>query len=145
MLCYVLLHCAVLLCLVCPSCLTLCDPMDCTCQAPLEGILQARILKWVAIPSPGDLPSPGIKPRSPALQADSLPAEPPERPKNPGVGSLSLLQGNFPAQESNGGLRHCRWTLYQVSYLESPIPLMTPTSVLQALNCPGIRVMLVSK
>ena len=51
-------------------CPTLCDPMDYT----VHGILQARILEWVA-PSPGDLPNPGIKPRSPALQADSLPAE----------------------------------------------------------------------
>ena len=46
-------------------------------------------------PSPGDLPDPGIKPRSPALQADSLPAEPPEKPKNTGVGSLSFLQWIF--------------------------------------------------
>ena len=44
-------------------------------------------------PSPGDLPNPGIKPRSPALQMDSLPAEPQGKPKNTGVGSLSLLQG----------------------------------------------------
>ena len=43
----------------------------------VHGSLQARILEWVAIPSPGDLPDPGIEPRSPALQADSLPAEPP--------------------------------------------------------------------
>ena len=43
-------------------------------------------------PSPGDLPNPGIKPRSPTLQADSLPAEPPGKPKNTGVGSVSLLQ-----------------------------------------------------
>ena len=40
----------------------------------VHGILQARILEWVAISSPGDLPDPGVKPRSPALQADSLPA-----------------------------------------------------------------------
>ena len=40
------------------------------------GILQARILEWVAHPSPGDLPDPGIEPRSPALQADSLLSEP---------------------------------------------------------------------
>ena len=52
-------------------------------------------------PSPGDLPNPGIEPRSPALQADSLPTEPPGKPQNPGVGSLSLLQGIFPTQESN--------------------------------------------
>ena len=38
----------------------------------VHGILQARILKWVAFPSPGDLPNPGIKPGSHALQADSL-------------------------------------------------------------------------
>ena len=43
----------------------------------VHGILQARRLEWVAFPSPGDLPNPGIKPRSPALQADSLPSEPP--------------------------------------------------------------------
>ena len=41
-------------------------------------------------PSPGDLSNPGIKPRSPTLQADSLPAEPQGKPKNTGVGSLSL-------------------------------------------------------
>ena len=43
-------------------------------------------------PSPGDLPNPGIKPRSPALQVYSLLAEPQGKPKNTGVGSLSLLQ-----------------------------------------------------
>ena len=58
---------------------TLCNPMDYT----VHGILQARILEWVAFPfsrgspQPGDL---GIGPRSPALQADSLPAEPQGKP-----------------------------------------------------------------
>ena len=62
-------------------------------QAPLStGVLQARILEWVAMPSSRDLPNPGIEPRSPALQADSLPSEPPGKPKNTGVGSLSLFQ-----------------------------------------------------
>ena len=42
----------------------------------VHGILQARILEWVDFPSPGDLLNPGIKPRSPTLQVDSLPAEP---------------------------------------------------------------------
>ena len=48
----------------------------------VQGILQARILEWVAFyfPSPGDLPNPGIEPRSPTLQVDSLPAEPPGKP-----------------------------------------------------------------
>ena len=59
-------------------------------------ILQARLLEWVVFPSPGDLPNPGIEPRSPTLQVDSLPSEPQEKPQNTGVGSLSLLQGIFP-------------------------------------------------
>ena len=60
-------------------CPTLCDPMDYT----VHGILQARILEWIAFPfsrgsfpSPGDLPNPGIEPRFPALQVESLSAEP---------------------------------------------------------------------
>ena len=57
-----------------------------------------------------------IKPSSPALQAGSLPSEPRGKPKNTGVGSLSLLQGIFPTQEPNWGLPHCRWILYQLSY-----------------------------
>ena len=71
---------------------------------------------WVPSPSPGDLPNPGIEPESPTLQADSLPSEPPGKPKNTRVGSLSLLQGIFPTQESNWGLLHCRQILYQLSY-----------------------------
>ena len=71
-------------------------------------------------PSPGDLPNPRIEPRSTALQADSLPAEPPGKPKNTEVGSLSLFQQIFPSQESNWGLLHCRQILYQLSYQGSP-------------------------
>ena len=67
-------------------------------------------------PNPGIEPKPGTEPRSPTLQADSLPAEPPGKPKNTGVGSLSLLQGLFPTQESNQGLQLCRQILYQLSY-----------------------------
>ena len=67
----------------------------------------------------GDLPNPGIESRSPALWADSLPAEPQGKPKNTGVGSLSLLQQIFPTQ----GLLHCRWILYQLSYERSPTHL----------------------
>ena len=63
--------------LVAQSCPTLCDPMDCSLPgSSVHGILQARVLEWVALPSPGDLPNPGIELRSPALQADSLPTEP---------------------------------------------------------------------
>ena len=92
-------------------CLTLCDPMDYT----VHGILQVRILECVPFPSPGDLPNPGIEPRSPALQVDSLPAGPQGKPKNTGVSSLSLLQRIFPTQESNQGLLHCRWIPYQLN------------------------------
>ena len=70
-------------------------------------------------PPPGALHNLGIEPRSPTLQADSLPFEPPGKPKNPGVGSLSLLQGVFPTQESNRGLLNCRWILYQLNHKES--------------------------
>ena len=63
-------------------------------------------------PSPGDLPNLAIKPRSPTLQVDSLPAEPQGKPKNTGVCNLPLLQQIFPTQESNQGLLHCRQILY---------------------------------
>ena len=71
-------------------------------------------------PSPGDLPNQGIELWSPALQADSLPAEPQGKPKNTGVHSLSLLQGIFLTQELNQGLLHCRQILYQLSSEGSP-------------------------
>ena len=97
------------------SCPTLCDPID---SSPLgssvPGILQARILEWVAFPFSRDLP----QPRSPALKADSLPAEPPGKPKNAGVGSLSLLWGIFPTRGSNPGLPHYRRILYRLSHRE---------------------------
>ena len=79
-----------------------CHSMDYT----VRRILQARILEWVAFPFSGDLPNPGSAPRSPTLQEDSLPCEPPGKPKNTGMGSLSLLQGIFPTQELNQGLLH---------------------------------------
>ena len=80
-------------------------------------------------PSPGDLPKPSLKPWSPTLQADSLPAEPQGKPKNTGVGSLSLLQQIFPTQESNWGLLYYRQILYQLSYQGSPIYLSTGNSI----------------
>ena len=45
------------------SCPTLCDPMDYSSPgSSVHGILQAKILEWVACPPPGDLPNPGTKP-----------------------------------------------------------------------------------
>ena len=91
--------------------------MDCSLPAPLSmGFSRQEYWSGLPCPPPGDLPNPGIEPRSPVLQADSLQAEPQGKPKNTGVGSLSLLQQIFPIQESNWGLQHCRQILYQLSY-----------------------------
>ena len=87
----------------------------------VHGILQVKILE--PFPSSGDLPNPGIKPNSPALQMDSLPAEAQGKTKNTRVGSHSLLQGIFLTQGSNLGLRYCRQILYHLSYQGSPIML----------------------
>ena len=63
---------------------TLCDPWTVAPKAPLSmGILQARILEWVAMCSSRGSSQPGIKSRSPALQADSLPTELPVKPYVP--------------------------------------------------------------
>ena len=60
----------------------------------------------------GNLPNSGIEPRPPTLQADSLPAQPQGKPKNTGVGSLSLLHGIVLTQESNRGLDSLPTELY---------------------------------
>ena len=78
-------------------------------QAPLfMEFSRKNTGRGLPFPSPGDIPDPEIKPRSLSLYADSLLSEPAGKPKNIGVGSLSLLQGNFPTQGSNHGLLHCR-------------------------------------
>ena len=71
-------------------------------------------------PSPRDLPSPGIEPRSPASWADALLSELSGKPKNTGVGSLLLLQWIFPTQKWNQGLLHCRRIIHQLSYQGRP-------------------------
>ena len=53
----------------------------------VHGILQARRQSGLPFLSPGDLPDPGIEPRSPALQTDPLPLEPPGKPVRPGLGA----------------------------------------------------------
>ena len=53
---------------VAQSCPTLYNPMDSSLPgSSVHGIFQAKVLEWVAFPSPGDLPNPGLKPGSPAL------------------------------------------------------------------------------
>ena len=117
-----------MLCFVAQLCPTFCDPMDCSpLGSSVHGILQAKVLEWAAMPSSKGSSQPrdrtwvsAIEPRSPSLQSDSLLSEPTGKPKNTGVGSLSLLQRIFPTQESNWSLLHCRQILYQLSYPGSP-------------------------
>ena len=71
-------------------------------------------------PPPGDLHNPEIEPRSPTLQVYSLSSEPPGKPMNTGVDSLTFLQGIFPTQEMNQSFLHCRQILYKLSYQGSP-------------------------
>ena len=62
--------------LVTKLCLTLVTPGTVACQAPLSmGFSRQEYWSGLPFPSPEDLPDPGIEPRSPALQADSLPTE----------------------------------------------------------------------
>ena len=112
---HLLWHCCC--CLVTKLWPTLLWPHGLDWQAPLfMGFSRQEYWSGLPCPPPGNLPNPGIEPTSPALQADSLLAEPQGKPKNTGVGSLSLLQGIFLIQESNQGLLRCRWILYQLSY-----------------------------
>ena len=97
---------------VAQSCPTLCNPMT------ILSMEFSRPEYWSEelFPSPGHLPNLETEPTSPSLQTDSLLLEPQGKPKNTGVGSLSLLQQIFLTQELNQGLLHCRWILYQLSY-----------------------------
>ena len=67
--------------LVTKSCSTLATPWTVACKSPLSmGFSRQEYWSGLPFPSPGDIPDPGIKPGSPALQADSLPSEPPGKP-----------------------------------------------------------------
>ena len=105
------------LCLVSQSCPTL-TPWAVAHQALLSmGFPRQEYWSGLPSPTPGDVPNPELKPRSPAWQADSLPSEPLGKAMNTEVGSLSHLQGIFPTQELNQGLLNCRQILYQLSFL----------------------------
>ena len=65
------------------------------------GFSRQEYWSGLPCPPPGNLPNPGIKPRSPTLPADYLPSKPPEKPKDTEVGNLSILQGISPTQELN--------------------------------------------
>ena len=94
------------------SCPTLWDPMDYT----VHGILQARILGWVAISLCGGSSQPRDRTQVSRIAGVSFTSWATGKPKNTGVGSLSLLQRIFPTQESYPGLPHYRQVLYQLNH-----------------------------
>ena len=110
---------------VAQSCLTLCDP---TGYSPpgssVHGILQARILEWVAIPSSRGSSQARVEPRSPALQADSLLSKPLED-----VPKLILL----PSVTVPSWWIKCE-LLFGIFCFLAPIALWIPTLV-----CPEVR------
>ena len=91
---YTRLNCC---CLVAKSCLTFFDPMNCSPPgSSAHGTFQARILEWVAFPSPGELLDPGMELRYPALAGGFFTAEPPGNPtslnsQDPGTCKCNLI------------------------------------------------------
>ena len=105
----------------------------------VHGILQARTLEWVAFPFSRGSSQPRDWTQISHIGADSLPAEPQGKPKNTVVGSLSLLQWIFLAQESNWGLLHCKWILYQLNYHQgSPLLAFFFFGNIYLLGCTGL-------
>ena len=75
---------------------TLCEPMDCSSKVPLYmRLLMQEYWNGLPFPSPGDLPDPGIEPRSPALQANTLPFELPGKPPLLWVTHLEILERQY--------------------------------------------------
>ena len=132
---FIKIVCAVL-CFVTQSCPTLCNPMD--CSPPGSSVpgdspgKDTRMYSHALLQ--GLFPPQGLKPGLPEF--NSLPPEPPKKPKNAEVGRLSLLQGNFWTQESNWGLLHCRRILYQLSLPENPIAFFLQ------IFCPSANIIL---
>ena len=105
------------LCLVGQSCLTRVTPWTIACQASLSmGILQVRMLEWVAMPFSRGSSQPRDQTQVSRIAGRILLSEPPGKSVNTGMGSLSLHRWIFLTQELNWGLLHCRWILYQLSY-----------------------------
>ena len=81
-------------------------PVDCSPpSSSVHGILQARILEWVAISSPGDLPNPGIEPRSLTFQADALISAPPGKSLNTRIKDFKGGKEARLKEEGGGGGR----------------------------------------
>ena len=107
------------LCVIPLSCPTLCDLCTVACQAPLfMRILQVRILEWVSTLFSRGSSQPRERTHVSTIAGRFFKIR---KPMNTGVGSLSLLQGIFPTQESNQGFLHWRQILYQLSYQGSQL------------------------
>ena len=128
--------------LVAQSCLTPCNPVDCSPPGPSvhgdspgknTGVDCHALLQGIFLPRDRTQVLP--------VQAEILPTEPPGKPKNTAMGSLSLLQGIFQTQESNRGLLHCRRVLYQLSYRGSPSPGGMPQNCVPHFGEQGVREM----
>jgi len=124
-----------------------CNPVDCSPpRSSVHGIFQARY--WSGLPFPFQhifptqgsnsclplsgrfftaeppgkhiFPNQGLNPGLPHCRWILYQTEPPGKPKNTGVGSMSLLQGIFPTPESNQGFQPHRQIPYQLRYQGSP-------------------------
>ena len=100
----------------------------------VHGILQARILEWVAFPFSKGSSQPRNWTQVPRIAGRFFTSWATREAQNIGVGSLSLIQGIFPTQELNQGLLHCRRILYQLSYQGSEIELWLSLHVLSNIN-----------
>ena len=127
----------------CPACLYAKSLQSCPAVGPYGLYPQAplsmefsRQKYWSGLPCPppGESSQPGVKIRSPALQADSLPSEPRGKPKNTGVGSLSLLQGIFPTQGLNP---HLLPLLHWQACSLPPVKPERIPGILSLLSSPG--------
>ena len=87
----------------------------------LYRILQAGVLEWVALPFSRVSSQPRDQTHLSRIGGEFFTSWATGKPKNTGVGGLSLLQGIFPTQESNRDLLHCRWILHHLSYQGSPM------------------------
>ena len=112
--------------------------MDCSLpSSSVHGILQERILERLPCPPPGDLSNPRIRPRSPTLQADSLPAELPGKPIER---LINTVISGFPIKKTRSSIDHLQFSsvqfscsvvsdslrLHEVQHARPPCPSTTP-------------------
>ena len=114
------------------SCSVLCDPTMVTCQAPLSmGILQARILEWVAMPSSRGSSQPRDRTQVSCTAGGFFAIWATRKPRNTGVGSYPFSRGSSQPRNWTSGLLHCRQILYHLSRISGwivvPFPMIGNT------------------